>query len=434
MNPFTQEKLNSIFKVSPTCPDRVNSRESSWLEFKESFGWKSLPKYLKTSAAYANVNGGYIVFGIKNKPHVMLGLSENGLQSFRNIDPEKMTQNFNEYFDPEINWKIDEYELNNKIFGILYIYESKNKPVICRKDSSNVLKQGEIHYRYRGRTQKIKYSELREILETKRKNEQKLWLKHLSQIARIGVRNAGVFDFHTGMVNGTGGSFLIDETLLSQIAFLKEGQFNEKGAPALRLIGNVEAIGSNIPMGIGVKKIIKTKGIRIGDIIVTFLNQDIPDDPEEYIKQICFESTGFLPVYYYMNLANLDSEKTINILEQVISRRQSGKKLVERLRKKSTQHMNMTNSQNEIADKKRELASQLINKKVDENLSEKNLIYCLQALRTLSPEQIASNSEDIRDLLKMWFNKYYASASGYLAGNLRRAICWVDEALYMERP
>ena len=62
--PFSQEELNEIFKISPTDPERVISRESSSLEFKESFGWMSLPNYLKTSVAYANTKGGYIVFGI----------------------------------------------------------------------------------------------------------------------------------------------------------------------------------------------------------------------------------------------------------------------------------------------------------------------------------------------------------------------------------
>lgn len=33
--PFSQENLNEIFKRSPLKPDRVNSRESGWLEFKE---------------------------------------------------------------------------------------------------------------------------------------------------------------------------------------------------------------------------------------------------------------------------------------------------------------------------------------------------------------------------------------------------------------
>ena len=46
------------------------SRESTWLEFKESYGFASLGKYLKSFAAYANTRGGYIVFGVANNPHL----------------------------------------------------------------------------------------------------------------------------------------------------------------------------------------------------------------------------------------------------------------------------------------------------------------------------------------------------------------------------
>lgn len=92
--------MNEIFKLSPTYPERVISRESSSLEFKESFGWASLPKYLKTSAAYANTRGGYIVFGIANNPHSLCGLAGTSLKLFEEIDPEKISLHFNEHFVP----------------------------------------------------------------------------------------------------------------------------------------------------------------------------------------------------------------------------------------------------------------------------------------------------------------------------------------------
>ena len=64
-------------------------------------------------------------------------------------------------------------------------------------------------------------------------------------------------------------------------------------------------------------------------------------------------------------------------------------------------------------------------------LTGKELEYCLQAIRGLTADEVKSNSKYIRELLRNWFNKHYASAKGPLADNLRRAICWVDEALNM---
>lgn len=429
--PFSQEDLNEIFKISPADPDRVISRESSSLEFKESFGWASLPKYLKTCAAYANSKGGYIVFGVANKPHRLCGLSGVNLKLFEEIDPEKMSRNFNDHFAPEIEWTIQEYELQGKIFGLLYIHEAKDKPVVCTKDAGKELKESDIYYRYRGRSERIKYPELRAIIEAKRETEQRLWMHHLENIARIGVREAGIFDLHTGSVTGSGGSFLIDESLLSQLSFIKEGEFSEvKGKPTLKLIGHVEPLAGTV-IGTPKRHIVKTKGIRTADIVLSTLNQDNVPEPDEYIKQICFESTAFLPVYYFIKKSRITLDKTVELLEGVVTRSATRSKLIERLRERNTQELPIPNVKTAAATKKREFAKALLNKKTSASLSEKELTYCLQALRGLTVSEIKSNSKYLRDFLRNLFNKHYSSAKGPLADNLRRAICWVDEALNM---
>jgi hypothetical protein len=68
--------------------------------------------------------------------------------------------------------------------------------------------------------------------------EQLLWLDHLKEIARVGVQDAGIFDLRSGKITGSGGSFLIDESLLSQAAFIREGEFSEtKGRPVFKIVG-----------------------------------------------------------------------------------------------------------------------------------------------------------------------------------------------------
>ena len=64
--------------------------------------------------------------------------------------------------------------------------------------------------------------------------------KHLANIMRFGIENAAVMDLATGEIDGKAGSFLIDEALLPQISFVKDGDFVERsGAPTLKLIGEV---------------------------------------------------------------------------------------------------------------------------------------------------------------------------------------------------
>ena len=72
-------------------------------------------------------------------------------EDFNNIDPEKITRGLNENFSPEIAWDVNLHEFQNKTFGLLYTYESENKPIVAKRNSGEV-KEAEVYYRYRGRT------------------------------------------------------------------------------------------------------------------------------------------------------------------------------------------------------------------------------------------------------------------------------------------
>ncbi|MEN6341113.1 MAG: ATP-binding protein [Methanospirillum sp.] len=431
-SPFSQEILNEIFRIHTKYLDRVCSRECSWLEFKKSFGWKSLAEYLRSCAAFANTKGGYIVYGINDRPHSMLGLQGPNLKAFENIKPELLTQHFNDHFSPEIRWDIQQYELDGKMFGLLYVHESLEKPIFCcRSSSSDTLREGAIYYRYRGRTQHIKYPELRAILDTIREKERKLWMQHLATIAKIGVQGAAIFDIDSGLVTGAEGAFIIDESLLSQLSFIKEGEFSEvKGKPTLKLIGSVEPIGN--PRSILKRKeIMKVKGIRFPDIVLAFLNNTKVDDPTEYIRQICFENSAFLPVYYYISAANVDVGSIIEMLNAVVVRSSSKRKIIERLTNASTLQLFFPQRESPTVRIKKEYYSQILSHSVDPMLSGKELEYCLQTIRHLTPEEISEHRSYLQENLRTWFNKNYASAEGSLADSIRRSICWVDEALFM---
>jgi predicted HTH transcriptional regulator len=87
-SPFSQEVLNRIFAISAKHPDRLISRESGWLEFKEAFNFQSLGKYIRSAGAFANAKGGYIVYGVANSPHKLIGLRDG---RFDELDPEKLS-------------------------------------------------------------------------------------------------------------------------------------------------------------------------------------------------------------------------------------------------------------------------------------------------------------------------------------------------------
>jgi len=242
MSKFIEQRVKVILNNS-TEDGRVRSRESTTLEFKESFGFKSLAKYLKTISAFANTQGGLIVFGVSDKPRVLKGIDSD---KFEEIKIEQISTYLSEYFSPEIHWDIGIVKFKGKSFGYIAIDESNDKPVICKKNSGDILKDGDIYYRYRGRSKRIEFPELKRMQLIIRENERRLWMEHLEKIAQVGPQNIAMLDLYGGKLESStlGGNFIIDEELLStiknEVTFIQEGMFCETtGAPTLKLIGNL---------------------------------------------------------------------------------------------------------------------------------------------------------------------------------------------------
>lgn len=232
------DEYKKIFNFHGRIPNRLNSRESGWLEFKESFNWSSKSKYSKSMAAFANNRGGFIIFGVKNNPRDLVGLQNN---NFEDTDEAKLSEYLNSVFSPEINFdKFTATVKRNKI-GILHIYQSNNKPIICIKSDLDV-KEAEIYYRYNARSEKIKYPELIKLIEYIKEKERKEWMEHIERISKIGSSNAAVLDTIKGDIKGRGGTLVIDKKLLPKLKFIKEGNLKERGFPTLRLIGDVKPV------------------------------------------------------------------------------------------------------------------------------------------------------------------------------------------------
>lgn len=242
---MTENDFKELIKTKPD--GKLFKRESTTLEFKQNFNIGALTEYAKTFAAFANNSGGIMVFGIKDKPRLPEGMDNN---NFHNIEIEKVTNFLNDHYSPKINWTLFEFEINDLRFGVICIEKEFRKPVICRKNTpKNVAYEGDIFYRYNGRSEKIKFPELQQLLEESRVLEQQKWMEHIQKIAQIGPSNVALIDILRGEIEtAPDKKIIIDKSLLKDIKFIQEGRFVEKeGAPALRLIGNVEGIESIVP-------------------------------------------------------------------------------------------------------------------------------------------------------------------------------------------
>lgn len=221
-------------------------REQKDLEYKVSFNLNGLAEYFRDFAAFANNSGGYIIFGVTDSPRKLKGLSTRSLEQFNKIDEERISGFLNEHFAPYIDWEMNTIKLGKKTFGVLYAHKASVKPVICKKgDDRQCIKNGEIYYRYAGRTEVVQYSELANIIDGRIKENNEQWLRKVKKIGEAGPSNVGILDTVSGVIEANHGTLLIDKDLIKEIEFIKEGNFKEKrGAKTLKLIGSVAPVGA----------------------------------------------------------------------------------------------------------------------------------------------------------------------------------------------
>ena len=328
-DPFNKMILKKILRFDSKIQNRIINRESKTIEFKKSFHSQNiLSDYSRTLAAFSNTNGGYLIFGISDKPRTLVGLVNDNFEYF---DPAIFTSSLNSRFSPEIIWESHIHTIKTKKIGIIYVNESQQKPVIAIANDHKI-KEGQIYYRYGGRTQTIKYSELRQIIDDIKDKVTELMLKHLTTIKNIGIDKVATFNLEDGIVSGKTGTFIIDSKLLPDLKFINEGDFSSKsGTPAVRLVGNAQIIAGNINVKSTVKEIVI---IHEDDIIVGFLKQLKMNEPMKYLEEICYQDAGYIPIYYYAKLANINFKELKKLVRKSKSSRQGKNILLRRFSNK----------------------------------------------------------------------------------------------------
>ncbi|CDZ76709.1 Divergent AAA domain protein [Legionella massiliensis] len=273
--------------------DFLYHREGQELEFKEQFNLAGLADYFRDFAAFANNRGGYLIFGVKDSPRIPNGMNINSISQFNNIDPEKITGYLLEIFSADIRWEQTIIELYGKQFGVFKIEECTNKPIIAKKDEGkdHTIKNGEIYYRYGGRTQKIQYAELESIIRKRIEANNLAWMDLVSKIGKAGPENAAILDTERGLIEKNDAQVLVmDDQLASKISFIKEGEFVEKnGEKTLKLIGDVYPV-EQIEVTKRVKEnLVKTYPLSATDL-VSHIKKRRPDVAQNQIWEIIKEN------------------------------------------------------------------------------------------------------------------------------------------------
>lgn len=162
---------------------------------------------------------------------------------FVSTDPKTIDTKIREYFEPSLKWEFKEIDFEGKAFGIISVKEAQEKPVVCKRNKDNILREGAVYYRYRGETKEIEYAELRKLLDGEKEKERILWIKHIEKIRMVGPRNIEILDMCKGELSYGDHKILLEESLIEKLNVIKEGSFTEKkgeGLPVLKLIGEID--------------------------------------------------------------------------------------------------------------------------------------------------------------------------------------------------
>jgi predicted HTH transcriptional regulator len=138
---------------------RVSNRETAHREFKLAYTKADLSRYARTMAAFANAQGGIIIFGVRDKPRELVGCGTAADLP----DVAEIATQLQNWFDPPPRFEILEDIILGKRLLALSVDECPSKPVICKKtytakkvkqhpsqadELEAALSEGDIYYRY----------------------------------------------------------------------------------------------------------------------------------------------------------------------------------------------------------------------------------------------------------------------------------------------
>lgn len=323
------------------------------------------------------------------------------------------------------------YDFEEKKYGVIYTYPAKEKPVICKKDADE-LRKAAIYYRYNSQNSEIDYPELHAIIEHEKQKINDQWMKTIRQIGDTGIAKTAILDLKSGKMTGANTTLYIDENLLNDIEFVQEGSFVETGGnPALKVVGQVQTV-------VGAQRVVVeqecNKAINADEIIKSFITQENVNNPLEFIKQICYQNTGNMPVYYYLSLANKSNDEGISFIDEVPINSMSKDLLKRRINNREVKFVRLPNNTSVVTKAKKAYIQAIQDHNLIIPATETDLKYCLIAIRAMEPTQVAKNKDYILNVLYEIYSTYFNSQPfSSIKSEFRYTLCWVDEALYLDR-
>ncbi|MGV8949701.1 MAG: helix-turn-helix domain-containing protein [Cypionkella sp.] len=230
---------------------RVKSREGRKLEFKESFVKGQLASYERTMAAFANTLGGIIIFGVSDKPRLIVGTDPAGF-----MDEADITTRLRADFSPELPFDSKTYQVGALTVLAFCIEPGVDRPVICQKTRSKQTRDAQgnnprdeigitdatIYYRYSAQTTAIAYTELRALLDEREERRLRIIMETLKAVERVGYEKVGVVDATSFGDPAKATNLYVSKETARSMNFIDHGRFTETAddsSPAYLVVGRV---------------------------------------------------------------------------------------------------------------------------------------------------------------------------------------------------
>jgi len=324
--------LRSFFGKDENGAWHCTAGETDEFECKEGFSLRNFGKPLRTIAGFANNRGGYLFFGVKDKP---LGFAVSGLADdrFTDTDQNKFSQTIRSVLEPTPRFRVASLKLDAMMVGVIHVEPHSAKPVIASKTEGDVA-EGAIYFRYPGETKAICYADLRAILDERDQRSREAILPMVQRLLELGPKDAMVANLADGQLEDGKRPILIDPQSLERIKFIREGEFDEvDGAPTLRIIGDAQTVPAEILAPVRTVR----EEVTVDAILRNFINRNPVEQPLSYFSQVSHEAGWILPIFYYLHLAGQSRKGAMTALKaSKISKPKTRDELVKLLNGKRT--------------------------------------------------------------------------------------------------
>lgn len=285
----------------------LRGEESSTFECKREFNPKKMAPIIRAIAALANNKGGFIFVGVEDDEGRVVGLQDN---AFVETDIVRITENVKKHLAPTPDFLKEIIEIGGVAVGVIHVEQHPRPPVIVSRDGDG-LEESSILFRYPGQSSKIKYGDLLDLLSRRDVETQSALLQTAQRVSEIGVDNAYIVDAKAGTLNAGEAQVVIDQDLVDQLEFIKEGEFEEvEGAPTLKLVGDVKAVD-----GAGaVRRRVEGRALSAEDVLRAFLDGQKVRSPADYIRVSALVQRQWLPIHYFGRLGGLETEGMKEVL------------------------------------------------------------------------------------------------------------------------